>query len=95
MGFTCKLCGETFKNQTSWQAHGRSAAHLRKVAAQVSIPSDASMTARPVVFSSDFEHNSNLLTWRETGADIVVIHMTSEGDFDYEALERELTAYDK
>jgi selenocysteine lyase/cysteine desulfurase len=39
------------------------------------------------VFLSIFEHNSNLLPWRETGAQIELIPMTEEGDFDYEYLE--------
>lgn len=37
-----------------------------------------------------YEHNSNLLPWRETGARIIVIQNTEAGAFDYEALEREL-----
>ena len=37
-----------------------------------------------------YEHNSNLLPWRETGARIVVIPITDNGDFDYEVLENKL-----
>lgn len=41
-------------------------------------------TKKPVVFYSVFEHNANLIPWRETGANMVMIPMTKEGDFDYE-----------
>ena len=34
-------------------------------------------TDKPVVFLSVFEHNANLIPWRETGATIVLIPMTS------------------
>ena len=49
--------------------------------------------ALPVVFLSIFEHNSNLLPWRETGARIELIPMAENGDFDYAYLETKLKAY--
>ena len=42
---------------------------------------------------SIYEHNSNLLPWRETGSRIELIPMTENGDFDYEYLERKLQQY--
>lgn len=50
-------------------------------------------TEKPIVFSSIFEHNANLIPWRETGATIVLIPMTDSGDFDYEFLKRKLDQY--
>ena len=47
----------------------------------------------PVVFVSMYEHNSNLLPWRESGARVVVIPNTKNADFDYEVLEKELQAH--
>ena len=47
----------------------------------------------PVVFLSIYEHNSNLLPWRETGARIELIPITSKADFDYEFLEQKLDEY--
>lgn len=47
----------------------------------------------PVVFLSVFEHNSNLLPWREAGARIEVIPMDQRGDFDYKFLEKILFKY--
>ena len=46
-----------------------------------------------MVFLSVFEHNANLIPWRETGAEIVLIPMTENGDFDYESLSNELCRY--
>jgi len=51
------------------------------------------MTHLPVIFVSSYEHNSNLLPWRETGARVIAIPITDNGDFDYAALESELQAH--
>jgi len=51
------------------------------------------MTHLPVIFVSSYEHNSNLLPWRETGARVVAIPITDNGDFDYVALESKLQAH--
>jgi len=51
------------------------------------------MSHEPVVFVSTFEHNSNLLPWRESGARMEVIPITEDGDFDYAALESKLQAH--
>lgn len=50
-------------------------------------------TQNPVVFLSVFEHNANLIPWRESGATIVMIPMTENGDFDYVYLEKKLKEY--
>lgn len=42
---------------------------------------------------SIFEHNSNLLPWREAGCDIEMIPMTDDGDFDYTFLDAKLKEY--
>ena len=44
-------------------------------------------------FLSDFEHNSNLLPWRETGCKIEMIPLTDQGDFDYDFFENKLKEY--
>jgi selenocysteine lyase/cysteine desulfurase len=41
-------------------------------------------TDKPVVFLSVFEHNCNLLAWRETGAIVELINFAEDGSFDYE-----------
>lgn len=41
-------------------------------------------TERPVVFMSVYEHNSNVLPWREAGALIELVPLDSEGSLDFE-----------
>lgn len=48
---------------------------------------------RPVVFIGPFEHHSNELPWRESIAEVVVIHEDPDGHIDQEHLTRELVRY--
>ena len=48
---------------------------------------------RPVVFIGPYEHHSNELPWRESIADLVVIHEDHDGHIDQAQLERELVRY--
>jgi selenocysteine lyase/cysteine desulfurase len=48
---------------------------------------------RPVVFTGPFEHHSNELPWRESIADVVVIHEDADGHIDQAQLERELAGH--
>jgi selenocysteine lyase/cysteine desulfurase len=48
---------------------------------------------RPVVFIGPFEHHSNELPWRESIADVVVIHEDADGHIDLAHLEEELQRY--
>src|SRR5712664_3132972 len=48
---------------------------------------------RPVVFIGPYEHHSNELPWRESIADVVVIHEDPDGHIDQRQLEAELTRY--
>jgi len=48
---------------------------------------------RPVVFIGPFEHHSNELPWRESIADVVVIHEDGDGHIDLAHLEQELGRY--
>src|SRR6185503_2491278 len=53
------------------------------------IPADE----RPVVFVGPFEHHSNELPWRESIADVVVIHEDADGHIDKAHLATELARY--
>ncbi len=53
------------------------------------IPADE----RPVVFIGPYEHHSNELPWRESIADVVVIHEDPDGQIDASQLESELVTY--
>src|SRR3954468_6982893 len=48
---------------------------------------------RPIVFIGPFEHHSNELPWRESIADVCVIHEDADGHIDLEHLERELVRH--
>src|SRR5262245_7392637 len=48
---------------------------------------------RPVVFIGPFEHHSNELPWRESIADVVVIHEDADGHIDLGHLEQELVRH--
>jgi len=48
---------------------------------------------RPVVFIGPYEHHSNELPWRESIADVVVIHEDHDGHIDQAQLEQELKRY--
>ncbi len=48
---------------------------------------------RPVVFIGPFEHHSNELPWRESIADVVVIHEDADGHIDLAHLEQELARF--
>ena len=48
---------------------------------------------RPVVFIGPFEHHSNELPWRESIADVVVIHEDADGHIDINDLQAQLEKY--
>ena len=48
---------------------------------------------RPVVFIGPYEHHSNELPWRESIADVVVIHEDADGRIHVGELERRLEEY--
>lgn len=49
---------------------------------------------RPVVFIGPYEHHSNELPWRESIADVVVIHEDADGRIDLDELRAELEAHE-
>ncbi len=49
----------------------------------------------PVVFIGPYEHHSNILPWRESGAEIIEIEEGPEGGPDLAALEEHLIACDR
>jgi selenocysteine lyase/cysteine desulfurase len=48
---------------------------------------------RPVVFIGPYEHHSNELPWRESIADVVVIHEDHDGHIDEDHLKEELVRH--
>lgn len=64
-----------------YENHKKTTFHQRNV--EIYMQKRQKYTEIPVVFLSIYEHNANLLPWRETGAKIELIPMNEEGDFDY------------
>jgi len=48
---------------------------------------------RPVVFVGPFEHHSNLLPWRESGAEVIIIRENELGQVDTDMLKKLLIHY--
>lgn len=89
--FTCKLCKVILPSLGAYEKHAQQDIHLHNVE---NVKNQyVAYTQRPVVFHSVFEHNANLLPWRETGAEMVMIPQTENGDFDYEYLQNKLNEY--
>ena len=56
----------------------------------------ANQSQRPVIFIGPYEHHSNLIPWRETGADIVMIpECPVTRNIDYAVLESALQEYQR
>ena len=61
----------------------------REFGLSAQIPSDQ----RPVVFIGPYEHHSNELPWRESIADVVVIHEDADGHVDIAHLAEQLERF--
>lgn len=48
---------------------------------------------RPVIFHGPYEHHSNILPWRHSVGDVVVIPLDEQGGIDMAVLEQELIRY--
>jgi selenocysteine lyase/cysteine desulfurase len=63
------------------------------LAARYDLLSSIPEAERPVVFIGPYEHHSNELPWRESIADVVVIHEDADGRIDVEELADRLEEY--
>lgn len=61
--------------------------------AQYQLSSHIPAGERPVVFIGPYEHHSNELPWRESIADVVVIHEDADGTIDAAQLAAELVRH--
>jgi selenocysteine lyase/cysteine desulfurase len=94
--YECTLCKVSVASEEDYKIHATNYFHKREVDITINQSSkNKNYRELPVVFISTFEHHSNILSWRETGARIEVIPLTSEGDFDYLYLEQKLKTYKK
>ena len=83
--YECRLCKVIVPGLGAYEKHAQSEIHrfnLEKFKNNYQV-----YTEKPVVLVSIFEHNANLIPWRETGANVVIVPMSENGDFDYDALQ--------
>lgn len=69
-------------------------AGINRLVHLLGVPEAAQRGERPVVFIGPYEHHSNILPWRESGAEVIEIPEADEGGPDIASLEAvlELTA---
>lgn len=92
--YDCTLCKVILPSLGAYEKHAQTEFHLRRMEVEVTKKQmNSAYEAFPLVFVSIYEHNSNLLPWRETGSRIELIPMSDNGDFDYAFLERKLRHY--
>ncbi|AQS92174.1 aminotransferase class V [Gluconobacter albidus] len=65
-------------------------AGLNRLVHLLEIPALCDAGKRPIVFIGPYEHHSNILPWRESGAEIVEIPEAAEGGPDLNVLEQAL-----
>ena len=82
--FPCLACGELFETDGPFKRH----------VSQKHIQNSSNLEdERPVVFVTVYEHHSNILPWREAGADVVIIQDNEVGMLDLDHLKKELKNY--
>lgn len=105
--YDCILCRMTFINESQYNQHEESDAHKsnldqcanikKKVFSVISNDIKEMINNyeifEPIIFLSIFEHNSNSLPWRETGAKIIYIENDANNNFDYDNLKEKLNEY--
>jgi hypothetical protein len=102
--YDCILCRMTFLNETQYNDHEKTSTHKKNLDQCASInnsifkvyTSDVRELIKnftifePIVFLSIFEHNSNALPWRESGAKIIYVDNDEYNNFRYDNLENKL-----
>jgi hypothetical protein len=102
--YDCQLCRMTFLNESQYNEHEKTSTHKNNLDQCATInnsifkvyTSDLKEMIKnysifePVVFLSIFEHNSNALPWRESGAKIIYIENVELNNFSYDNLDQKL-----
>ena len=102
--FDCVLCRMTFLNESQYNDHEKTTTHkqnlencanvndliFKSLSSDIKILIENYKDFEPVIFLSLFEHNSNALPWRESGAKIIYIENDENNNFDYSDLETKL-----
>lgn len=105
--YDCILCRMTFLNESQYNEHEKTSTHKNNLDQCASInnsifkvyTSDVKEMIKnyaifePIVFLSIFEHNSNALPWRESGAKIIYVDNDEFNNFSYHDLNQQLKLY--
>ena len=83
----CSKCNQRFLSEGIYIKHLDLIDHVHDLQTQ------ETTNTTPLVFVGIFEHHSNLLPWREAGAEIVMIYDNDEGTLDLASLEENLKKY--
>lgn len=86
-----RLTGATDEHAVIFAGSGATAG-LNKLVQLFGIPEAVARGERPVVFIGPYEHHSNILPWRESGAEVIEIDEAPTGGPDLEQLEALLAA---
>jgi len=85
------VCGATAEHATIFCGAGATAG-LNKTVALLGVPQALAAGRRVVVLVGPYEHHSNLLPWRESGAEVVEIAEAKAGGIDLDDLRAKLDA---
>ncbi|GBQ10242.1 aminotransferase [Komagataeibacter rhaeticus] len=88
-----RLCGAGEGFSTVFCGAGATAG-LNRLVHLLGVPEATAASRRPVVFIGPYEHHSNILPWRESGAEVITIGEASCGGPDLEQLDRALAEAD-
>ncbi|KAB8124322.1 aminotransferase class V-fold PLP-dependent enzyme [Komagataeibacter medellinensis] len=88
-----RLCGAGEGFSTVFCGSGATEG-LNRLVHLLGVPEAAEAGRRPVVFIGPYEHHSNILPWRESGAEVITIGEAACGGPDLEQLDRALAETD-
>lgn len=84
-----RSCGADEGCATIFSGNGATAG-LNRLVWLLGVPQAVRSGEKPLVLIGPYEHHSNILPWRESGAEIITIPEAPEGGPDLDALERQL-----
>jgi selenocysteine lyase/cysteine desulfurase len=87
-----RICEADDDHAVIFTGSGATSAVNRLVHLLLGAPADRTSTAPALVLQGPYEHHSNILPWRESGAEVLELPEACEGGVDMAALEAALTA---
>lgn len=84
-----RACGADARFATIFAGSGATAG-LNRIVALLGVPEAIAAGRRAVIFIGPYEHHSNILPWRESGAEVIEIAEAATGGPDLDALQAAL-----